>query len=83
MRPKGMENILAGEHCSQISESEAPLMIPLMIDEEEQLLIGIGSVAPFLSHLHSRFAFSLVVALQRNRALLDSFSTMVLSAPGL
>ena len=79
MRPTGMENILAGEHRSQVSESEAPLMI----DEEEQLLIGIGSVAPFLCHLHSRFAFPLVVALQRNRALLDSFSTMVRSAPGL
>ena len=79
MRPTGMENILAGEHCSQISESEAPLMI----DEEEQLLIGIGSVAPFLSHIHCRFALPLVVALQRNCALLDSFSTMVLSVPGL
>ena len=79
MRPTGMENILAGEHRSQVSESEAPLMI----DEEEQLLIGIGSVAPFLCHFHSRFALPLVVALQRNRALLDSFSTMVLSAPGL
>ena len=79
MRPTGMENILVGEHRSQVSESEAPLMI----DEEEQLLIGIGSVAPFLSHLHSKFALPLVVALQRNRSLLDSFSTMVRSAPGL
>ena len=54
-----------------------------MIDEEEQLLIGIGSVAPFLSHLHSRLAFPLVVALQRNRAFLDSFSIMVSGRPGL
>ena len=76
-----MENILAGEHCSQIPESGAPLVI----DEEEQLLIGIGSVAPFLSHLHSRLAFLLVLALQRNRnrALLDSFSIMVSGRPGL
>ena len=79
MCPTGMENIFAGEHCSQVPESGAPLVI----DEEEQLLIGIGSVAPFLSHLHSRLAFLLVLALQRNRALLDSFSIMVFGRPGL
>ena len=55
-----------------------------MIDEEEeQLLIRIGSVVPVLCHLHSRFAFPLVVALQRKCVLLDSFNIMVLVLSGL
>ena len=80
MCPRGMENTLTGEHCSQISDSEALLMID---KEEEQLLMRIGSVVPVLCHLHSRFAFPLVVALQRKRALLDSFNIMVLVLSGL
>lgn len=82
MCPREIENIFTGEHCSQISDSEALLMID---EEEEQLPIGIGSVVPVLYHLHWRFAFPLVVALQRKRSLLDSFNTTasVLSGVGL
>ena len=80
MCPRGMENTFTGEHCSQISDSEALLMTD---EEEEQLLIRIGSVVPVLCHLHSRFAFPLVVALQRKRALLDSIMMLVLSGLGL
>ena len=47
----------------------APVVIRAKV---KQLLIRIGSVVPVLCHLHSRFAFPLVVALQRKRALLDS-----------
>ena len=81
MHPRGMENTLAGEHCSQMSDSEALLVL----NKEEQLLIRNGSVVPLLYHLHCRFAFPLVVALQRKRALLDSTNTMasVLSGLGL
>ena len=75
-----MENTFTGEHCSQISDSEALLMTD---EEEEQLLIRIGSVVPVLCHLHSRSAFPLVVALQRKRALLDSFNIMASMLSGL
>ena len=81
MRPRGMENTFTGEHCLQMSDSEALLVL----NKEEQLLIRIGGVVPLLYHLHCRFAFLLVVALQRKRALLDSTNTMasVLSGLGL